>query len=73
MFIYSLLKMCSAVATWKFTRKIENLKDLETADHYSLLVINKTIKRSIEYLISDFGILEKSNGEKKKELLEVNS
>jgi len=42
------------------------LKDLETADHYSLLVINKTIKRSIEYLISDFGILEKSNGEKKK-------
>lgn len=62
-----------AVATWKFTRKIENLKGIETADHYSLLVIKKTTKRSIEYLISDFGILENSNGEKKKELLEVNS
>lgn len=45
----------------KITRKIENLKGIETADHYSLLVIKKTTKRSIEYLISDFGILENSN------------
>ena len=45
--------MGMAIATWKFTKKIENLKDLETADSYSLLVISKTIKRNIEWLLSD--------------------
>lgn len=66
MFIYSLLKINMPVAAWRFTRKTENLKGIETTDHYSLLVIREIKK--IEWLLNDFRILENANGEKKGDI-----
>lgn len=66
MFIYSLLKMNTPVAAWIFTRKTGNLKDIETTDHYSFLMIREIKK--IEWLINDFRILENSNGKKKGDI-----